>query len=73
MALIEIVYIETTNEDVIISQSSEGWSLLDINGNSDSSNKITHPVYGGSPMQLTMKGLKSKNNCFYNRFDSSIR
>ena len=73
--LIEVVYVETTADDIVISQTSEGWSLLNINyensGINDGSNsKLSAQVYGGSPRILQMKDIKSNILYFliYNTF-----
>ena len=55
MALIEVLYIETTDDDRVISQVSEGWGLLSLNENSSGSGKVSARMYGGTPRNLFIK------------------
>ena len=60
MALVEILYVETTEDDRLISQSTEGWSLLQLNDNGKNSQKLSSYIYGGTPRTLLTKDIKSK-------------
>ena len=58
--IIEIINVETTDEGIFVSQTSEGWSLLDVDDSGKDNQKLTASVYAGSPMILTMYNITSK-------------
>lgn len=59
MALVEVLYVETTDDDRIVSQHTEGWSLLNLNDNGKNNQKLSAHIYGGTPRNLFIKDLKS--------------
>jgi hypothetical protein len=57
----EILLVEMTEDNRVLSQTCEGWGLLDIeNQNNLNSKGVTSKVYLGTPRNLLYKNMKSR-------------
>lgn len=57
--IIEVIFVETTEDERILSQTCEGWGLLEVEETNSGQKGLPTSVFMGTPRNLLHKALKS--------------